>query len=86
LPRSQGRRTLEAVDVVPNVLPNAHRLLPTFARWHSTVPTVARGSLEASVEKMEAQVDGMSHDDGLRIQGHHHICPCLSEFTPSTTR
>jgi hypothetical protein len=30
------------------------------------VPPVARGSLEAPVERVEAMVDGMSHDDGLR--------------------
>jgi hypothetical protein len=74
LPRSQGRRTLEVVDVGLNILPNAHRLVATFARWHSAVLTVARGSLEASVEKVEADVDGMSRDDGLRIRGHHHTC------------
>jgi hypothetical protein len=34
-----------------------HQLLPTFAQWDLMVPTVARGSLEASVEKVEAQVD-----------------------------
>jgi hypothetical protein len=68
LPRSQSRRTLEIVDEVVIVLPDAHRLLPTFVRWHSVVPAVARGSLEASVERVEAQVDGMPHDDGLRIR------------------
>jgi hypothetical protein len=51
-----------------NILPDAHRLLATFARWHSAVPTVSRGSLEASVETVEAQVDGMSHDDGLKTR------------------
>jgi hypothetical protein len=83
LPRNQSRRTLEIVDKAAIVLPGAHRLLPTFARWHSVVLVVARGSLEASVERMEVQVDGMSHDDGLRTRGHHCTCPCLNVFTPS---
>jgi hypothetical protein len=86
LPRSRGRKNFEAVEDVVIVLPNAHRLLQTYARWHSAVPTVARGSLEASVERVEAQVDGMSHDDRLRTWGDHHTHPCLSEFSPSTTR
>jgi hypothetical protein len=38
------------------------------------------------VERVEAQVDGMPHDDELRIQGHDHTRPFLSEFAPSTTR
>jgi hypothetical protein len=84
LPRSQSR-TLEAIDEATIVLLVVHRLLPTFARWHLMVPAVARGSLDAPVERMEAQVDGMSHDDGLRIRGHHHTCPCLSEFATSAT-
>jgi hypothetical protein len=50
------------------------------------MPTVARGSLEALVERVEAQVDEVPHDDGLRIQGHHHTCPFLSELAPSATR
>jgi hypothetical protein len=84
-PRSQSR-TLEAVDEAAIVLPVAHRLLLIFAQWHLTVPAVARCSLEAPVGRVEALVDGMSHDDGLRIRGHHHTCPCLSEFAPSGTR
>jgi hypothetical protein len=70
LPISQSRRTLEAIDEAAIALPVAHRLLPTFTRWHLTVPAVARGSLEAPVGRVDAQVDGMSHDDGLRIRGH----------------
>jgi hypothetical protein len=85
-PRSQNRRTLEAVVEATIVLPIAHRLLPTFVRWHLTVPTVARGSLEAPVERVEAQVNGMSDDEELRIRGHHHTHLCLSEFAPSATR
>jgi hypothetical protein len=38
------------------------------------------------MERVEAHVNGMSHDDGLRIRGHHHIRPCLSEFVSSTIR
>jgi hypothetical protein len=53
MPRSRSRRTLEVVDVVI-VLPNARQLLPIFARWHSEVPTVARGPLEEPVERVEA--------------------------------
>jgi hypothetical protein len=68
LSRSQSRRTLEIVDKAVIVMPSAHRLLLTFARWHSAVPTVARGSLEVSVERVEVQVDGMSHDDRLRTR------------------
>jgi hypothetical protein len=83
--RSQSRRTLEAVDEAMIVLPGAHRLLPTFAPWHLTVPAVARSSLEAPVGRLEAQMDGMSHNDGLMTRGHHHTHPCLSEFTPSAT-
>jgi hypothetical protein len=83
LPRSQSRRTLEIIDEVAIVLPDAHRLLLTFAQWHSAVLAVARGSLEASVGRMEVQVDGMSHDDGLRTWGHHHTHPCLNMFAPS---
>jgi hypothetical protein len=49
-------------------------------------PAVAQGSLEASVERVEAQVDGMPHDDKLRIRGHHQTRCFLSEFAPSTTR
>jgi hypothetical protein len=64
LPRSQSRRTLSAVDEVVIVLLVNHRLLSTFARWHLMVPAIARGSLEAPVERVEAQVDGMSLDDG----------------------
>jgi hypothetical protein len=86
LPVSQSRRTLESVGDAMIVLPGAHRSQPTFARWHSTVPTVAQGSLEVSVERVETQVDGMPHDDGLRIRGHHHTHPFLSEFSPSTIR
>jgi hypothetical protein len=86
LPRSQSRRILEAVDETAIVLPGAHRLLRTIAQWHSTVPVVARGSLEASVERVEAQVDGMSHDDRLRTRGHHHIRPFLSGFALPATR
>jgi hypothetical protein len=51
LPGSQSRRTLEVVGVVVIVLPDAHRSLSIFARWHSIVPRVARGFLEATVEK-----------------------------------
>jgi hypothetical protein len=86
LPRSRGRRILEAINVAVVVLPDAHRLLPTFARWHSLVPTVARGPLEVSVERVEAQVDRMSHDDVLMTQGLHYSHPCLSEFATSATR
>jgi hypothetical protein len=68
LPRSQSRRTLEAIDEVAIVLPGAHRLLPTFARWHLVVPAVARGSLVVPVERVVAQVDGMYHDDRLRTR------------------
>jgi hypothetical protein len=64
LPRSQSRRILVAIDEIMIVLPDTHRLLPTFARWHSAVPTVSQGSLEASVERVQAQVDGMPRDDG----------------------
>jgi hypothetical protein len=35
------------------------------------------------VERVEVQVDGMSHDDGLRTQGHHHTRPCPNVFAPS---
>jgi hypothetical protein len=66
-PRSQSRRTLEAVDDVVIVLLVIHRLLSTFARWHLMVPAVAQGSLVVPMERVEAQLDGMSHDDGLRI-------------------
>jgi hypothetical protein len=83
LPRSRGRRTLESVDDAAIVLPNAQQLLPTFARWHSAVPTVGRGPLE---ELMEAQVDGIPYNDGLRTRGHHRTLPCLSEFSPLATR
>jgi hypothetical protein len=31
------------------------------------------------MERVEAQVNGMPHDGGLRIQGHHHTCRFLSE-------
>jgi hypothetical protein len=85
LPRSQNRRILEAVDVTVIVLLDAHRSLPTFAGWRSVVPIVARGSLEASVERMESQVDGISHDDGLMTQRLHHTRPFLSKFAPSVT-
>jgi hypothetical protein len=85
LPRSQGRRTFEVVDVVVIVLFDAHRLLSTFARRHSAVPTVARGSLEVLVERVEVQSDGMPDDEGLWTRGHR-ARPCLSEFTPSSTR
>jgi hypothetical protein len=85
LPRSQSRRILVAIDEITIVLPDTHRLLPTFARWHSAVPAVAQGSLEVLVERVEAQVDGMPHNDGLRARGHHHTRPCLSEFAPSAT-
>jgi hypothetical protein len=83
LPRSQSRRTLEIVDETAIVLPGAHRLLLTFARWHLAVLAIARGSLEASMGRMEVQVDGMSHDNGLRTRGHHHTRPCLNMFAPS---
>jgi hypothetical protein len=86
LSRSQSRRTLEAVDEAVIVLSSTHRLLPTFARWHSAVPAVVRGSQEVSVERVEAQVNRMPHDDGLRTQGHHHTRSCLREFAPSATR
>jgi hypothetical protein len=86
LPRSQSRRTLEAVDEAAIVLPGAYRLLPTFARWYLVVSAAPRGSLEALVEWVEAQVDGMSHDDGLRTRGHHQTRPCLRKFVPSATR
>jgi hypothetical protein len=84
LPRSRSR-TLEVVDVVI-VLLDTHQLLPNFAGWYLPVPTFARGLLEASMERVEAQVDGMLHDDELKIQGHHHTRPFLREFTPSATR
>jgi hypothetical protein len=42
--------------------------------------------LKVSVERVEAQVDGMPHNDRSRIQGHHHTRPCLSELAPSATR
>jgi hypothetical protein len=86
LPRSQSRRTLQVVDVVAIILPDAHQLLPIFARWHSAVPMVAQGLLEVSLEGLEAQVDRRPHDDGLRIQEHHHTRPFLSGFSPSATR
>jgi hypothetical protein len=86
LPRSRSRRTLENDDVARIVLPDAHQLLPIFAKWHSAKPTFAQGSLEASVERVEAQVDGKPHDDCLMTQGLHHTHPFLSEFAPSTTR
>jgi hypothetical protein len=35
------------------------------------------------VERVEAQVDVMPHNDGLRTRGHHHTRPCLNEFAPS---
>jgi hypothetical protein len=35
---------------------------------------------------VEAQVDGIPHDDRLMIQGHHHTHPFLSEFAPSSRR
>jgi hypothetical protein len=60
---SQGRRTLEDVDVAAIVLPDTHQFLSIYARWHSVEPAVAQGSLEVSVERLEAQVDGMPHDD-----------------------
>jgi hypothetical protein len=86
LPRSKSRRILEVVNETAIILPGAHRLLPTFALSHSAMPAIARGSLEALVERVEAQVDGMPHDDGLRTRRHHHTRPFLSEFAPSTTR
>jgi hypothetical protein len=67
LPRSRSRRTLEAVDDAVIVLPDAHQLLPIFALWHSVKLAVTQGSLEASVERVEAKVDGMPHNNGLRI-------------------
>jgi hypothetical protein len=82
LPRSRGRRIVEAIM---NVLPDIHQFLPISSSRHLVKPTAARGSLEASVERVEAQVDGMSHDDRLRTRGHHHTRPCLSEFAPSAT-
>jgi hypothetical protein len=85
LPRSRSR-TLEAIDVVVIVPPDINQFLPIFARWHSAVPIVAQGSLEASVERVKAQVDGKPHDDGLRIRGHHQTRLFLSEFAPSATR
>jgi hypothetical protein len=86
LPRSQDRRTLESVGDAVIVVAIAHQSRPTFARWHSMAPTVARGSLEVSVERVEAQVGVMPHNDGLRIRGHHRTRPFLSEFSPSATR
>jgi hypothetical protein len=68
------------------VLLDAQYFLPISACWHSVKPTVAQGSLEASVERVEAQVDGMPHDDCLLTRGLHHTHPFLSEFTPSATR
>jgi pyruvate/2-oxoglutarate/acetoin dehydrogenase E1 component len=81
--QKSSRRTLEVVDDAVIVLPDAHRSLSIFARWYSMVSTVARDSLEASVERVEAHVDGMPHDDDLMTQGLHHTRPCLSEFAPS---
>jgi hypothetical protein len=49
------------------------------------VPTVDQGLLEASVERVEAHVEGMPHDDGLMTRGLHHTRPCLSKFAPSAT-
>jgi hypothetical protein len=66
--QSQSRRTLEVVDDAVIVLPVAHRSLSIFARWHSTVSIVARGSLEASVERVKTHVDEMPHDDDLMTQ------------------
>jgi hypothetical protein len=66
LQRHRGRRNFEAADGAASVLPNIHQFLPTFARWHSMKLTAAEGSLEASVKRAEAQVDGVFHDDGLR--------------------
>jgi hypothetical protein len=43
---------------------------------------VAEGSLKASVVWVEAQVDGMVHSDKLRMWGHHHKYPFLSQITP----
>jgi hypothetical protein len=39
------------------------------------MPAVARGSLEALVERVEAQVDGMPHDNGhaLSWASLHHL-------------
>jgi hypothetical protein len=38
------------------------------------------------VERVEAQVDGMPHDDGLRTRGNHHTRPFLGEFAPPAIR
>jgi hypothetical protein len=84
LPRSQSRWILEVVDVAGFVLPDAHQLM--LVSMASAKPTVAQDSLEASMERVEVQVDGMSHNNGWRIPGHHQSCPFLSEFAPSATR
>jgi hypothetical protein len=85
LPRTRGRRTLEATDVIVNVLPDMHQFLPTTTSWHYAKLSIAQFSLEVLVEGVEAQVDRVPHDDGLPIRGHHHTRPSLSEFTPSAT-
>jgi hypothetical protein len=86
LPRSQNRSTLDAVDVALIVMLDIHQFLPISTRWHSTKPAVAQGSLEESVERVEAQVDEMPYDNSLMTLGLHHTRPFLSEFTPSATR
>jgi hypothetical protein len=69
LPRSRSRRTLEAVDVAVIVLPDIYQFLPISAWWHSVKSAVAHGWLEASMERVETQVDGMPHDDCLMTRG-----------------
>jgi hypothetical protein len=86
LPRSQGRRNLEASDGAASVLPNIHQFLPTFAGWHSMRPIVARGSLEASMERAEAQVFGVPLDGRLRTREPQRARSYLSGFAPSATR
>jgi hypothetical protein len=54
LPRTRGRRTLEATDVIANILPDIHQFLPTSTSWHYEKLSIARISLEASVERVEA--------------------------------
>jgi hypothetical protein len=83
LPRSQSRSILEAVVVAAIVLPNVQHFQPILACWHSAVPTIDQGSLKASVERVQAQVDKMTHDHRLRIHEHYHTCHFLNEFAPS---
>jgi hypothetical protein len=74
------------IDVAVIVLPDIHQLLPIFTRWHSAVPTVAQGSLEALVQRVEAQVDGKLPDECLITRGLHHTRHFLREFAPSSIR